>query len=241
MLLAGTERLASRPVSVEMPRMTDETEIGLFEAMYSQRAIRRFKSDPVPKEMLEKLVEAATKAPSGGNAQPWAFIVVTDDGQRSRLHDIARRTFKVIYGGALKRQKPGDPPPMKTLKRMIDEIDNIPAWIIVCTDSPSGAPSFALQASIYPAVQNLLLAARGLGLGAVLTLLMGGDELPATREVLNLPENVNPVAFIPIGFPAEGTKYGPTKRRPLSEVLHWDGWQSDRSNTAEVAYRAKSD
>lgn len=217
--------------------MTQQDEVGLFEAIFTQRAIRRFQPTPVPTELLERVVEAATKAPSGANMQPWAFLVVRDPDQLAALHEIARRTFEKLYAGALSRQQPGDKPPMPALKRMVDEIDNITSWIIPCTDPGPRAPAAMLQASIYPAVQNLLLAARGLGLGAVLTLLMGGDELPATKEVLDLPDNVDPVAFIPIGYPAEGLGYGPTTRRPLSEVLHWDRWDPDRSSTAAIAYR----
>jgi nitroreductase len=212
-------------------------EIGLFEAMYTQRAIRSFRPDPIPRDLIEKMLEAATKAPSGGNAQPWAFVVVQERSHLDQLAAIARRTFGRTYAGALARQQPGDPPPMQSLKKMIDAVDDIPAWIIVClTDPPRPGAGWARYASIFPAVQNLLLAARGLGLGAVLTGLLGGDEQAILKGLLGVPDDVEPVAFIPVGFPKD-QQYGPTSRRPLAEVVHWEQWESDKKNTAKLPYR----
>jgi nitroreductase len=215
---------------------TMSDEIGLFEAIYTQRAIRSFKPDPVPKAMIEKVLEAATKAPSGANSQPWAFVVVDDEAERHQLNDIARATFASMYAGALARQKPGDPPPMPNLKAMIDTIDTIPVWVIVCcTAAPGPGPAWGRYGSIFPAVQNLLLAARGVGLGAVVTGLFGSD-LPKLRAVTGIPEDVEPLVFVPLGYPDKG-RYGPTTRRPLAEVVHWNQWDTDKVNSAKVAYR----
>ncbi len=131
-------------------------EIGLFDAIYTQRAIRSFKSDPVPDELIEKVVEAATKAPSGGNSQPWAFIVVRDPQVRAELTAIGKHTFDGMYQAALGRAQPGDPPPFPKLKKMVDQIDDIPVWIVVCLTTPGSPGAYG---SIWPAVQNLLLAA----------------------------------------------------------------------------------
>jgi nitroreductase len=215
-----------------------DDEIGLFEAIFTQRAIRRFKPDPVPQELLERVLTAATKAPSGGNMQPWAFVVIRDQEKLQAAAEIARQRFERLYEHALARQQPGDPPPMPNLKRMIDEIDLVPSWIVVCADGPPGVPAEQLQGSLYPAVQNLLLAARGVGLGAVLTGLLAGEGPGGVRELLDLPEHVQPIAFIPIGYPADGVHYGPTTRRPLSEVVHWDRWDTEKVNTAAVSHRA---
>jgi nitroreductase len=226
------------------PRITSrkaimsEVAVGLFEAIYTQRAIRRFRPEPVPRDMLVQVLEAATKAPSGGNSQPWAFVVIDQPEQLAAAAEIARAKFAPMYEGALARQQPGDAPPMPNLKRMIDEVDNIPAWIVVCSAPPSKLPADPQLGSIYPAIQNLLLAARGLGLGAVLTLLLGGPQLPHTKALLELPDYIEPVAFIPIGFPADGVHYGPTTRRPVAEVVHWGRWDNDRENTAKIAYRS---
>jgi nitroreductase len=216
-------------------------EIGLFEAMYTQRAIRRFKPDPVPRELLERVVEGATKAPSGANIQPWAFVVVEDADLRSQLADLARHNFDRAYAGALARQQPGDPAPMPNLKAMIEAVDDIPVWVVICLVPPPHVEvGVDLYASIFPAVQNLLLSARGVGLGAVMTTLLGGVELPNLKRILNIPAGVEPVAFIPLGYPAEGSHYGPTTRRPLSEVVHWGSWDPDKLNSARLAYRPGS-
>ncbi len=215
-----------------------DQDIGLFEAMYSQRAIRRFRSDPVPRSLIERVLEGATKAPSGANTQPWAFVVVQEHETRLKLGEMARRNFDRAYEGALSRKQPGDPPPMPNLKAMIESIDDIPAWIIVCLEIPGGgSPGMEQYASIFPAVQNLLLSARGVGLGAVMTILLGGVELPELRSILAIPPGVDPLVFVPIGYPAEGTRYGPTQRRPLTEVVHWERWETDKPNSARLAYR----
>src|ERR1700728_4163239 len=128
-------------------------EIGLFEAMYSQRAIRSFKPDEIPEEAILRIVEAATKAPSGGNMQPWAFIVVRDAAMRGSLAEIARDTFNAMYKGALARAEPVDAPPFPRLKPMIESIELIPTWVIVCTVLPEGMqPENApmLAGSVYP-------------------------------------------------------------------------------------------
>ena len=175
-------------------------DIGLFEAIYSQRAIRSFKPDPVPEELIEKVVEAATKAPSGGNSQPWAFIVVRDAETRAELAAIARRTFDGMYQAALGRARPGDPPPFPKLKVMVDNIEAIPVWIAVCITMPGPAA----YGSIFPAVQNLLLAARGLGLGAVLTGLLGGPSVEATKKVARHPRRGRAGRLHPARLPRQG-------------------------------------
>jgi nitroreductase len=216
-------------------------EVGLFEAIYSQRAIRRFKPDPVPRKLLEKVLEGATKAPSGANIQPWAFVVVEDDALRARLAELARRNFDRTYAGAVTRRQPGDPPLMPNLKAMIEAVGDIPVWVVTCLVPPPHVEiGVEMYASIFPAVQNLLLSARGVGLGAVMTTLLGGAELPNLKKILDIPIGVEPVAFIPLGYPAEGSHYGPTTRRPLSEVVHWGSWDPDKSNTARLAYRPGS-
>ena len=212
------------------------TEIGLFEAMFSQRAIRSFKPDPIPDDVLDHILTAATKAPSGGNSQPWAFVVVRDPAVRSELGACATERFAAMYEGALARAEPGDPQPFPRLKPMVDAIDVIPVWVVVCAVLPEGAPenmSAMLGGSIFPAVQNLLLAARGHGIGSVLTGLLSG---PRPKEILGLPDRVEPMAFIPLGYP-DKEHFGPTTRRPISEVVHHDRWEGFRENTAQLAHR----
>ena len=201
--------------------MADQ-EIGLFEAIYSQRAIRSLKPDPVPDEVLRKIIEAGTKAPSGGNSQPWAFIVVQDHDSIAKIAEWGKAGFAVMYERALGRMKPGDELPFPRLKPLVESLENVPALVFPCHVRPEGTAPAPGGMSIYPAVQNMLLAARGLGIGAVLTNLSLGsaDEIKA---LLGVPDNVDLMATIPMGYP-DKEHYGSTTRRPLSEVAHWDHW-----------------
>jgi nitroreductase len=215
----------------------DASQIGLFEAIYTQRAIRRFKQDPVPSEMIEKLVEAASKAPSGGNSQPWAFIAVDDQERKTKLAELVREQFEPMYQTMLSRRKPGDPPPMPNFKRLVEEYDSVPVWILVCVVLPPGMDASngaAMSGSVFPAIQNLLLAARGLGLGAAMT--GPHSNVEKVRELFGIPANVIPLANIPIGYP-DHDHYGPTTRRPVSEILHRNGWELNKANTAALAHR----
>lgn len=209
----------------------DSSDVTLFDAIYTQRAIRSFRPDPIPREIVTRVVEAATKAPSGGNSQPWAFIAVQDPELRKQMAVFARDGFQKMYEMAKARQEPGDPPPFPRLRPMIEAFETIPVLIVACLVN---APS--QYGSIFPAIQNLLLAARALNIGAALTT---GWAMPHNSEIkslLRLPENVDPVAFIPLGYP-DKERYGPTTRRPVDEVLHWDEWIENKPNTAAVVHR----
>jgi len=213
-----------------------ENQIGLFDAIYTQRAIRSFKSDPVPREDILKIIEAGTKAPSGGNSQPWAFIVVQDRAKLDQMAVYARNGFQGMWEAAKARQQPGDPEPFPRLKPMIESFEQIPCLIIACLVNPPGKTGGGNGGSIFPAVQNLLLAARGLGLGAALTAGWAGRNGDDIRKLLSIPENVEPVAYIPLGYP-DKERYGKTTRRPVDEVTHWDGWEGEKANSATLAHR----
>ena len=207
--------------------MADE-QIGLFDAIYSQRAIRSLKPDPVPDDVLHRIIEAGTKAPSGGNSQPWAFIIVKDHDSIAKVAEWVKAEFAVSYERALGRMKPGDPTPFPRLKPLVDRFDQVPVLVFPCHVRPEGSTNGASGgASLYPAIQNMLLAARGLGIGAVLTNL-GLGEADKIKELLGVPENVDLMATIPMGYP-DKEHYGSTTRRPVSEVAHWGRWGSLRS------------
>ena len=213
-----------------------EPEIGLFEAMSTQRAIRSFTRQPVPRELLSRLIEYAMRAPSGGNSQPWAFVVVDDRQKIEALAAIARVQFEAMYENAMRNHQPGDPPPLPRLKVMVENFKNIPAIIYPCLVKPERNPTgLGMQSSLYPAVQNLLLAARGLGLGAAFTT-MTLSNLDKVKELLNLPENVEPLVMVPVGYP-DKERYGKTTRRPWQEVTHFNGWEGDKGNSAVPTHR----
>ncbi len=213
-----------------------EGDISLFDALSTQRAIRSYKHEPVPRDVLAKIVEYATKAPSGGNSQPWAFIVVDDREKIRALAEIARAQFNVMYANAMKNVQPGDPPPLPRLKLMVEDFENIPAIVYPCLVKPERNPTGAgMHSSIYPAVQNLLLAARGLGVGAAFTT-MTLNDLPKVREILNLPENIEPLVMVPMGYP-DKERYGKTTRRPWQEVTHFNGWEGDKGYSVVPTHR----
>lgn len=196
-------------------------EIGLFEAMRTQRAIRYFKPDPVPRDVLERLLEAATKAPSGTNRQMWHFVIVQDAELRGKLADVYRRAGRNALP-RLQWLQDANPRILRSATHLIERLDDAPALLLACIEH-DGATNLTTGSSIYPAVQNILLAARGLGLGSVLTTFHKQYE-DEVREMLGIPDNVETAALLPIGYPADGAGYGPTRRKPLDEVAHWDEW-----------------
>jgi nitroreductase len=221
-------------------------EIGLFEAIYSARSLRRLKPDPIPEELITRVLDAAIRAPSGGNAQNWAFVVVRDAGQRQKLGAIYRKASDIAEAIYAAR---GRPPHltehqfarmMAAGKYLWDHMGEAPVLLIPCARSPvlpareSLPPDIAARwedevayadrirgASIYPAVQNIILACRGLGLGTVITTnhIRCEDEV---KTLLGIPDDVSTFALMPIGWPVD--KFGPLTRRPLAEVAHADHW-----------------
>jgi nitroreductase len=190
-------------------------EIGLFEAIDTQRGLRRFKPDPVPDEMITRILQAAIKAPSGGVQQGWSFIVVRDPETRRKIGDLYRTGSRFDIREDMTGQQRRV---YRLAQHLEDHLDDVPVLIVACLRGGLGS-----GASIYPAVQNILLAARGLGLASVLTTRQSRFEADI-KEILGIPDEVSTAALLPIGFPAEGTRYGPTRRRPLDEVAFDGRW-----------------
>ena len=199
----------------------------LEEAVRTQRSIRRIKSDPVDDSLVLHLLELAMKAPTGSNAQNWEFIVVKDRKVVAKLGRLNRRALKI--GGAIykriiaRRMNEQMLRIEKAVQWQADHFDEIPVVVVACLKGviplwPPMATSSA-YGSIYPAVQNLLLAARAAGLGAALITMPLWSKLLA-RRALGLPWNVTPCAVIPLGWPIG--KYGPTTRRPVGELVSLD-------------------
>ena len=198
-------------------------EIGLFEAIYSQRAIREFKTDPVPDELIHKLIESATKAPSGGNRQSWKFLVIKDVELKRRIGEYYNRARESSYGGGV---APASNIPARrraASNYMGEHLHEVPVLILACIEHDGGPSTMGRGSSIYPAVQNLLLAARGLGLGSVITSLHKRFE-DEVKALLSIPDNVETVALLPVGYPADRARYGPTTRAPVEEVTFYDKW-----------------
>ena len=194
--------------------------------MRTTRAMRRLKTDPVPDELIREIIEAGTWAPSGGDSQHWRFIVVKDPQIKKQLQLRYQRAFEDLK----QRFHAAPPPPGKTeaqKQRMLAARDHLtehfheaPVLIVCCLVGDSGS-GVGAGASIYPAVQNILLAARALGLGATLTTrhLLYEKEVD---EILGLPREAHTFAIIPIGYPLG--RFGPVSRAPVEQVTFLDRW-----------------
>lgn len=199
----------------------------VFEAMGTCRAMRHLKPDPIPDELIDRVLWAATRAPSPGNSQGWDFVVLRDEAKKAR---IAAAVSSVMAARVAAMPRPDD-----TTRRMLDGTENLiatlgqaPVIVFVCGGVvyPPGAPREAFTwSAIYPAAQNLLVAARALGLGTVFTTMQMTAE-PTVRDVLAIPEHIRIGAMIPIGWPDR--PFGPVTRRPVSDFVHLDGWEGDK-------------
>ena len=200
-------------------------ETGLFEAMYTQRAIRYLKPDPVPDELIKKLLDAAIRAPSAANLQPWAFIVIKDPESKR----VIAEHYRKIPGAQHKEGESASEARVAAgAKYLAEHLHEAPVLILACVKHDGSPSDMRRGASIYPAVQNLLLAARALGLGAVLSNRPRRGFEKEIKELLGIPENVDTAALIPIGYPAEGASYGPTTRQPVENFTFYDRWGAKR-------------
>jgi nitroreductase len=207
------------------------------DALETQRAVRRLRSEPVDDALILRMIEIAQKAPTGGNEQRWAFIVVKDAEQRHALAKLNRRGWPFLRAYYRKRLRTDAKfaRMIDAVKWQVDHFEEIPVVIVVChTRGPIPAWPPLLRSghygSVYPAVQNLLLAARALGLGASLTTLALWSTSRA-RHVLGLPRKVTPIAVVPVGWPIG--RYGPTTRAPVGDVVHVDRWGNQPYRGAE--------
>jgi nitroreductase len=220
--------------------------IDLFEVMYSARAQRRLRADPVPEALITRLLDAAIRAPSAGNAQNWHFIVIRDAAMRGRVGALYRKASEIAEAVYKARQRPSHLTDAQWQRMMTggahlwNHMGDAPVLLVPCLrrrDLPAREaldPSWQDHhdreqvyldrirgASIYPAVQNIILACRALGLGTVITTNHLRIE-PEFKALLGIPDDVDTFALMPIGWP-EG-QFGPLSRRPLEEVLHLDHW-----------------
>jgi nitroreductase len=208
--------------------------LGLLEGMATTRSIRRFKPDPIPDDLLRSVLEAATWAPSGSNTQNWRLLVVRDAEKRRQVGELYREGFFDFYP-AERLASETDPSRVRMMTGAVYLAENLgiepPVLVIFCqarpTDPTSKSPSsvrpWTRGSSIYPAVQNLLLAARASGLGGCLTTvhLLHEQKL---RSIFGIPDEIDTFALVPLGFPRD--KFGPLRRQAVDAVGYLDGWGS---------------
>lgn len=203
--------------------------VDVFEAMGTARAMRWFRSDPVPPSLVDRVLWAATRASSPHNVQPWDFVVVQDTGARQKIGQL--------FAGVLRSRatQPGAPPlsdsadasqrrTREGVEHLVATIADVPVIVFVCGANifPPARPDISnMYSAVYAAAQNMIVAARALGLGAAFTTLHRLAE-PSLRELLAIPDDRTMAVMIPMGWPAR--PFGPLARRPLEEVVHHDRW-----------------
>jgi len=191
----------------------------VFEAIATTRAMRRLDPDrDVDDETLRTMIEAATRAPSGGNSQPVRWMIVREAEQRRRLGDIYRLCWQDVRGHYA--DQPRDPAGDRVLSsadHLGEHMGDAPVILLPCSRGVPGQT----EASVFPAVQNLFLAGRALGIGTTLTTVhrLREDEV---RTVLEIPEDIHTWCMIPVGHPLG--RWGEAKRRPIAEVTHMNRW-----------------
>jgi nitroreductase len=200
-------------------------DVPLLEGIRTTRAIRRLRPDPVPRELIRKVCEAGTFAPSGGNRQPWSFIAVTEPERRRWVAERYRPMFHRYIAPALEAaQDPGFPEAGRRMQRaaihLADHLHEAPVHLFVAGWTRRGEPQ--LQA-LFPCIQNLLLACRAVGLGASLTTVHRafGEEID---EYLGLSPETPSCALLPLGWPVG--RYGRPPRRSVDECLFWERYDA---------------
>jgi nitroreductase len=211
----------------------------LFEVIRTTRSMRRLKPDPVRPELIRQILEAGVCAPSGGNMQRWRFLVVQDAEIKRTVGAYYKRAWDDVVAP---RYRAGTPAPGMSQDRfqrllaaaeyLAAQIHEAPVWIVPCLQGD--APTRTAGSSIYPAVQNMLLAARAHGLGATLTTLYLSFE-KETEAALGLPADWHSYAILPIGYPIG--RFGPVRRAPLEEVVYMDRWGEPYTSEKKIPNR----
>ena len=207
--------------------MADENDV--FEIMHTTRAMRRLKTDPVPDELISKILNAGLCAANGGNTQMWRFLVVKDMAIKKAVQAFYQKAFDEVVGP---RHATSAPPPGSDKARyhrqstaveyLTEHFHEAPVWIVACIEHGGNTPNRMAGASIYPAVQNMLLAIRALGLGSTLTTRHALLDEAGAEAALGLPEGVHSYAILPIGYPMGN--FGPVGRGDPGQFVYQDRW-----------------
>ena len=207
-----------------------EDTVGLLQGLATTRAIRKYTRDPIPQRVLRDILFSATRAPSGSNRQPFRFVVLTDSDKAKQAKTLIAQSAQKFWAEKRKNDQydkgtgadPNSPKSRmaRAMQYYVDHIDTAPCLILPCLVRYR-KPSPMEGASVYPAVQNLLLAARGLGYGGVITGFHGPVD-GKLKPLLGIPEDVFITCTVTLGKP-QG-RHGPVRRRPMPELVFGDTW-----------------
>ena len=198
--------------------MPDRLTMPIGEAMFSQRAIRRLKPDPISEEDIKTIIDAAQKAPNGGNRQPARFMVIRNRALIEEFGKLYREAWWAKRADEGFKSLEDFPPEHKThfsAAKLADEIKDAPLIILGCAIRPGS------ENSLYPPMQNLMLAARALGIGSTFTTLHA-TVMERVHKLLEIPDDIHVHCCIPLGYPRGN--FGPTVRKASSEVTSYDKW-----------------
>lgn len=212
----------------------------LYEAMSTLRAVRKLRTDPIPDEVIERVLQAACWAPTGGNQQPWRVVVVTDPEKKAGLQAIYHPEWEQYSDGFLARLASLPADQLAKWERvaaagdyLAEHLAEAPAILMFCgnpkmmaiTDAKLDRVSMVGGGSVYPAVQNAMLACVAEGLGCTLTTLHCIRETDV-KKLLDIPDGWATLAMVPIGYPV-GRGHGPITRQPPSVLAYRDTFGSD--------------
>lgn len=195
----------------------DRLSMPLGEAIFSLRAIRKLKPDPIADEDLHDILEATIRAPNGGNQQPWHFLVVKDAAQRAELAKLYHEAWWAKRRDQGFHSREDMPRSHHAAMQLADEIGQVPVVILVC----AMARGPHAMGSVIPSVQNMLLAARAIGIGGTITTLHPDVEA-RVHALFGIPDTAQVVYCIPLGYPRGN--FGSNVRKPLAEVCSYNSW-----------------
>jgi nitroreductase len=202
----------------------------VYEALYTTRAMRRVRPDPIPHDVQARILDAAIRAPTGGNSQGWRFLLVDDTDTKAQLGPLYRdamdQLWKTIYAPMIKaaEERPDDPASIQSEKVrrsamwLAEHFEEVPLYLFAfCAYDPTGG-------SIYPAVWNAMLAARADGVGTCLTVVLGVFHLEETLEILGVPRDEGWVLSGCVSFGYPTGRWGVAERRPVDQVSYRNRW-----------------
>ncbi len=194
----------------------------VIEAMETCTAMRYFKEDPVPKNVLEKLIYAATRASNPGNSQGWVFLVIDDPAIKEPVGEKVLEGMAPFFANRPEGQDDVEERMLVGAEHLARNFAKVPAWIVGMARKiypPNDPQESFMHSTIYPAAQNLIVAARSLGVGTCFTTFPGNAE-PQIRELCNVPDDLHMFVYVAVGYPER--QFMRVKRKPIEDVITWN-------------------